>query len=158
MRCRLVFVVATSLVCLGTICGQSPPPAAVATPPKAVYTPAPVYRPEWAKQKLGGKGVVLVSIDTRTGNVTGARMLESTGNNLLDGAALEAYSKWRFQPGGNVSQLKMPIEFRSSPPRAAQRPGPVPGQTSGQPSMLWIVVVFVLGAATMALVRRNKTQ
>jgi hypothetical protein len=37
-------------------------------------------------------------------------MLTNTGSKLLDGAAPEAYSQWRFQPG-TVSQLKMPIEF-----------------------------------------------
>ena len=147
----LVLIALPGLV--STLCGQSPAPAAAVTPPKAIFTPAPVYRPEWAKQKLAGKGVVLLNIDKATGNVTGAKMLESTGNNLLDGAALEAYSKWRFQPGGNVTQLKMPIEFRSGPAPAAQRPG----QPSSQPSMLWIIVVFVLGAATMAMLRRRKT-
>ncbi len=82
-------------------------------PPKAIYTPRPVYRPEWAKQGLSGKGIVLVTIDQQTGKVTGARMLESTGNKQLDGAALEAYSQWRFQPGSG-SQVKIPIEFASS--------------------------------------------
>jgi len=30
-------------------------------PPKAIYTPSAVYRPEWAKQGLAGKGVVFIS-------------------------------------------------------------------------------------------------
>ena len=54
--------------------------------------PKPVYRAEWAKQGLTGKGVVLVAIDKQTGMVTGARMLTSTGNQQLDGAALQAYN------------------------------------------------------------------
>ena len=82
--------------------------------PEATFTPRPVYRPEWAKQGLSGKGVVLVTIDPKTGTVAGVRMLQSTGNNLLDGAALDAYSKWRFKPG-SVSQVKMPIEFTNRP-------------------------------------------
>ena len=92
--------------------GQSPSPSV--SLPVATYTPQPVYRPEWAKQGLSGKGVVLVTIDPKTGVVAGVRMLQSTGNKLLDGAALEAYSKWRFKPG-SVSQVKMPIEFANRP-------------------------------------------
>jgi TonB family protein len=82
--------------------------------PKPVFTPQPVYRPEWAKQGLAGKGVVLVTIDQQSGKVTGARMLQGTGNKQLDGAALEAYSQWRFQPGTG-SQVKIPIEFATRP-------------------------------------------
>src|SRR5262249_3715349 len=61
-------------------------PAARPQPPKAIYTPQPAYRPEWAKQGLAGKGVALVTIDQQTGKVTGVRMLQSTGNKELDGA------------------------------------------------------------------------
>lgn len=92
--------------------GQSASPSV--SLPVATYTPQPVYRPEWAKQGLIGKGVVLVTIDPKTGTVAGVRMLQSTGNSLLDGAALDAYSKWRFKPG-SVSQVKMPIEFTNRP-------------------------------------------
>ena len=55
----------------------------------------------------------LVTIDKETGKVTEARMFESTGNQLLDGAALQAYSQWRFKPG-SVTQLKIPIEFEKT--------------------------------------------
>jgi TonB family protein len=62
------------------------------------------------KRGLKGKGVVLVTIDKDTGQVTGAQMLQSTGSKELDGSALEAYSRWRFAPG-TVSQVKIPVEF-----------------------------------------------
>src|SRR4029077_4316906 len=75
---------------------QSASPIRQPPPPRAIYTPKPVYRAEWAKQGLTGKGVVLVNIDKQTGMVTGARMLTTTGNQQLDGAALQAYSQWRF--------------------------------------------------------------
>ena len=104
-------------------------------PPKAIYTPKPVYRPEWAKQGLAGKGVVLVTIDQQTGKVTGARMLQSTGNKQLDGAALEAYSQWRFQPGTG-SQVKIPIEFASRP-----KP-PAPKRTASQPAILYPLLIL----------------
>ena len=65
-------------------------------PPKAIYTPRPVYRPEWAKQGLIEKGAVLVTIGQQTGKVTGARMLQTTGNKQLDGAALEDHFRVAF--------------------------------------------------------------
>jgi TonB family protein len=49
-----------------------------------------VYQAEWSKRGLTGKDVVLVTVNKNTGKVTGAQMLQSTGNKLLDGSALEA--------------------------------------------------------------------
>src|SRR5262249_61861152 len=95
-------------------------PAVRPQPPKDTHTPQPVYRPEWAKQRLAGKGVVLVTIDQQTGKVTGVRMEQSTGNKQLDGAALEAYSQWRFQPGTG-SQVKIPFEFSPDPKAPANQ-------------------------------------
>jgi TonB family protein len=108
-----------------------------------------VYRAEWAKQGLTGKGVVLVTIDKQTGNVTGARMLSSTGNQQLDGAALQAYSQWRFDPRTvAVSQLKIPIEFANRPPpQSAKRPLPQP--------VILLILLAVAGAA-IAIVKRRK--
>jgi TonB family protein len=105
-----------------------------------------VYRPEWAKQGLAGKGVALVNIDPRTGKVTGARMLASTGNKQLDGAALEAYSKWRFQPG-SVAQVKIPIEFA-----ARTRPQP---PTRHLPQPVILVVLLVIAVAAMGMLRKR---
>jgi TonB family protein len=117
----------------------------------ATYTPQPVYRSEWAKQGLSGKGVVLVTIDPKTGAVAGVRMLQSTGNSLLDGAALDAYSKWRFKPG-SVSQVKMPIEFKKGPTAqmSAQTANPVPASYY----LLILVGVVVVVTTIMKRIRR----
>jgi TonB family protein len=117
-----------SFISVSSLHAQSATPTGQPPPPRAIYTPKPVYRPEWTKQRLTGKGVVLVTIDKQTGNVTGARMLTSTGNQQLDGAALQAYSQWRFDPRTvAVSQLKIPIEFANRPkPQAATRSLPQP--------------------------------
>src|SRR5258707_13828374 len=54
-RLALVFIVA--LVSLSSLHAQTGNQAAAQQPPlKAIYTPKPVYRPEWAKQGLTGKG------------------------------------------------------------------------------------------------------
>ena len=110
--------------------------------------PKPVYRPEWAQQALTGKGVVLVTIDQQTGSVTGARMLQSTGNKQLDGAALEAYSQWRFQPGTG-SQVKIPIEFatRPRPPRAKQ---------TKPPSAILYPLLILIGFGVAVMVMRGR--
>jgi len=145
--CRLLLTVLVTLVSLSSLHAQSAAPSA--QPPKAIYTPKPVYRPEWAKQGLTGKGVVLVTIDQQTGGVTGARMLQSTGNKQLDGAALEAYSQWRFQPGSG-SQVKIPIEFATRP-----KP-PAPKRTAPQPVILYALLILVgFGVAMMMRGRRR---
>jgi TonB family protein len=119
------------------------------TSTRAVYAPKPVYRPEWAKQGLTGKGVVLLNIDKRTGNVTGARMLTSTGNPQLDGAALQAYSQWRFDPRTvAVSQLKIPIEFANRPkPQTAKHTLPQP--------VILLIILAIAGVAVGFLRRRR---
>jgi TonB family protein len=142
----LFFLFGLVFVC--SLHAQIGTPPAGQQPPKAIYTPRPVYRPEWAKQGLAGKGVVLVTIDQQTGKVTGVRMLESTGNKQLDGAALEAYSQWRFQPGTG-SQVKIPIEFASRP-----KP-PAPKRTAPQPAILYPLVIL-LGFALAVIAMRTR--
>ena len=144
---RLAIVVGLASVL--SLHAQSASPVGQPPPPRAIYTPKPVYRTEWAKQGLTGKGVVLVNIDKQTGNVTGARMLTSTGNQQLDGAALQAYSQWRFDPRTvAVSQLKIPIEFANRPPpQAAKRTLPKP--------VIILIVLAIAGAAVGILRRRH---
>ena len=145
---RLALVSLLALVSVSSVHAQIGTPAVAQQPPKAIYTPKPVYRPEWAKQGLAGKGVVLVTIDQQTGKVTGARMLQSTGNKQLDGAALEAYSQWRFQPGTG-SQVKIPIEFASRPKPQA------PKRTASQPAILYPLLIL-LGFGVAVIVMRTR--
>jgi TonB family protein len=142
----LVFLLA--FVSASSLHAQIGNPAARPQPPKAIYTPQPVYRAEWAKQRLAGKGVVLVTIDQQTGKVSGARMEQSTGNKQLDGAALEAYSQWRFQPGTG-SQVKIPFEFamRSNPPTAKK---------SKPPSALLYPLLILLGFGLAVIAMRGR--
>jgi TonB family protein len=93
---------------------------------------------------------VLVTIDPKTGNVAGVRMLQSTGNSLLDGAALDAYSKWRFKPG-SVPQVKMPIEFKN----------PRRGQTTAQaakpsPTSYYLLILIGVGVVVGAIFKRMR--
>jgi TonB family protein len=145
---RLLISFVFVLLSLASVAAESTSPVGRQPLPKALYAPTPVYRPEWARQGLAGKGLVLVTIDPRTGKVTNTRMLTSTGNQQLDRAALEAYSRWRFQPGG-VPQIKIPIEFAA----ARARPQP-PRRTLPQP----LLIALLLGAAIalMAVLRKNR--
>jgi TonB family protein len=145
---QLVLVSVLALVCVSSLQAQIGTPAARQPPPKAIYTPRPVYRPEWAKQGLAGKGVALVTIDQPTGKVTGVRMLQSTGNKQLDGAALEAYSQWRFQPGTG-SQVKIPIEF-------ASRPKPSTAKKTKLPSTILYPLLILLGFGVAVIAMRTR--
>jgi TonB family protein len=143
----LVLLFALTSVC--SLHAQIGTPATRPQPPKAIYTPKPVYRPEWAKQGLAGKGVVLVTIDQQTGTVTGARMVQSTGNKQLDGAALEAYSQWRFQPGTGT-QVKIPIEFATRPkPSTAKK-------TKSPPSAILYPLLILLGVGVAVIAMRGR--
>jgi TonB family protein len=146
---RLVIAFVVTIIVLCSLQAQSVSPAGSTAPIKAIYTPMPVYQAEWSKRGLTGKGVVLVTIDKATGKVTGAQMLQSTGNKLLDGSALEAYSRWRFEPG-TVSQVKMPVEFKN-------RPNPQkPKRTLPQSAIFSLLIFLGLGALVMAGLKRRK--
>ena len=145
---KFALLLAITLISISSLYAQTGTPAGGQQPPKAIYTPRPVYRPEWAKQGLVGKGVVLVTIDQGTGKVAGARMLQSTGNKQLDGAALEAYSQWRFQPGTG-SQVQIPIEF-------ANRPKPPAAKQAKPPSAILYPLLILLGFGVAVLVMRGR--
>ena len=148
---RKVLLLSVALVSVSSLHAQSASPVRQPPPPRAIYAPKPVYRPEWAKQGLTGKGVVLVTIDRQTGNVAGARMLTSTGNPQLDGAALQAYSQWRFDPRTVVvSQLKLPIEF-------AKRPAPATATAKHTlPTPVIFLIVLAIAVAAIGFLRRRK--
>ena len=77
----------------------------------AIYAPKPDYPLEARARHVTGSGVVLLDVDTASGRVTNARMLQSTGHKILDDAALDAFRRWRFQPGKPAPQVKIPIRY-----------------------------------------------
>jgi TonB family protein len=147
---RLLLTLIISLGFLSSLQAQSASPARQQPVLKAIYTPKPVYQEEWARRGISGKGIVLVTVDKETGKVTGAQMLQSTGSKLLDGSALEAYSRWRFQPG-TVSQVKIPIEFKNRPNTQT----PNRNRTLPQPAIFLLILLAVAGAAMGILKRRS---
>src|SRR5438067_876393 len=76
----------------------------------AIYAPPPRYPTDARGRRPTGRGVVVMTVDQETGWVTSARMEKSTGSKLLDDAAVEGFSKWRFKPG-TVRHVHSPISF-----------------------------------------------
>ena len=74
-----------------------------------VFAPAPNYPMAARVRRIHGSGLVLMNIDKTTGRVTSATMEETTGDPVLDKAAMDAFRKWRFKPG--ISKVHMPITF-----------------------------------------------
>jgi len=120
-----VFLVAFTVffVCIGLIMSETP--LTEATPSSSdqkrnsggkalvLYAPQPKYPKDSAGRHPTGSGIVVMEIDQKTGWVKAAKMEKSTGSKLLDDAALEAYSHWRFRPGTN-RHVHCPITFTMS--------------------------------------------
>jgi protein TonB len=76
----------------------------------AIYAPRPRYPLEARMRRATGSGVALQEVNSRTGNVTSTRMLQSTGYGVLDNAALKAFRQWLFRPG-TVAKVRIPIRY-----------------------------------------------
>lgn len=72
--------------------------------------PRPDYPYEARRGRITGSGVVVIQVDTSTGKVVSCQMNPSTGNTVLDAAALYAFRQWRFKPG-TVAMARIPIHF-----------------------------------------------
>ena len=79
----------------------------------ATYAPRPQYPYEARSRQITGRGVCVVEINAGSGSVTGASMASSSGNPILDNAALSAFRQWRFKPG-SVSKVRIPITFTTT--------------------------------------------
>ena len=77
----------------------------------AVFAPRPAYPYEARARKITGSGVCVVTVDTSSGAVTDAEMVQSIGNNLLDQSAVSTFRRWKFRPGSTAPKVKIPITF-----------------------------------------------
>jgi len=76
----------------------------------ALYAPKPQYPYEARSRHITGSGVIVVDVDSGSGNVTSASVSQTIGSPILDNAALGAFRQWRFRPG-TVSKVRIPITF-----------------------------------------------
>jgi TonB family protein len=114
---RALLIVAFMFVCTMTV-AQTPRPFGGVSygQPKAIaiYAPPPEYPIEARERHLTGDGIIVVDVDQKTGYVTAAHVLKSTGHKILDNAALRAFRLWRFKRGSAKPQVQMPIHYRMS--------------------------------------------
>ena len=65
-----------------------------------------------------GLGVFRITIDVKTGLVSGVTMLESTGDPTLNRSVLAALPRWRWKPG-TWKEVVLPVDFRLQMPAGA---------------------------------------
>ena len=76
----------------------------------AINAPRPEYPYEARRQRVTGTGIVAMTIDPVSGNVSSVSISKSTGSQFLDNAVLTAFRRWRFKPG-TVSSVTCPVTF-----------------------------------------------
>ena len=60
--------------------------------------------------RMAGSCIVLLDLDEPTGKVVRARILKSTGSQILDDAAIKSFQKTQFKPH-TQSPLQVPMRF-----------------------------------------------
>jgi TonB family protein len=75
--------------------------------------PKPVYPEQARRDRHVGKGLFGLIVDQSTGKVRIVHVLISTGHQILDDAARQALSGWRFTPG-SVDKTTVPMIFTLS--------------------------------------------
>ena len=76
---------------------------------RPTYAPAPVVPPEASAKHLAGTGVFTLYIWS-DGTVRQVQVTRSTGHAILDKAAVETLSKWRYGPG-SPDHIAVPVKF-----------------------------------------------
>ena len=77
----------------------------------------PEYPYEARRSRITGHGILIGEVDSKTGNVTSVKMEKSTGNTILDQAAMNAFRQWRFKPG-TIRKFRTPITYEMTGGRA----------------------------------------
>jgi len=92
-----------------------------------VFGPKPEYPYSERARHNEGIAVVRMDIDLKTGIVTNASVIRSSGFPKLDDAAFNALRRWRFKPG-KWKEAEVPVVFTMHGPA----PTPLPGSTHGR--------------------------
>jgi len=121
MKRSLLTAIVSSMMmigaCSGVSFGAQPPVLTVAQ--AAMFTPKPKYPEAARRQRLMGKGIFLLNVNAKTGQVTSIKVEKKTGYELLDAAALKALIKWRFKPN-TFTRVHVPVLFGMNSYRTAE--------------------------------------
>src|SRR5438132_726863 len=82
--------------------------------PRVLYNPAPRYPYQARLLRSGpttGSGKFRVTFDAN-GQVKNVQTIESTGQGLLDSAAIDALRLWRAEPGAHEWTVMVPVTFQ----------------------------------------------
>ena len=90
--------------------GHAGPVSLGSIKPALISAPRPEYPYEARRSHLTGAGVALVTVDPTSGFTLDARMEQSTGDPILDRAAVSAFKRWRFKAGA-PSKVRIPVIF-----------------------------------------------
>lgn len=97
--------------------GEDPVGPAMDSPPIPVNRVQARYPRSLLKRKIGGKVIITCVVDT-TGQMVSSTVKSSSGQPLLDQAALSAVRQWKFKPAtrhGKPSQATCNIPFTFQP-------------------------------------------
>lgn len=61
--------------------------------------------------RMSGTGVYEMEINTETGRVKSVAVLKTSGSWMLDAAATNTFSHWRFRPH-TLSKARMPVTWK----------------------------------------------
>jgi TonB family protein len=85
------------------------PPLLTDAKPASIYAPSPEYPLAARQRRWTGAGLFACNLRP-DGTVASAVVLQSTGHEMLDQAAISALLRWRFKQGGpNV--VRVPLKF-----------------------------------------------
>ena len=76
-----------------------------------VKTVAPEYPQSYRFYRRGGTVLIRLILDLRTGSVTNAVVLKSTGFGKLDECATSALKRWTWKPG-KWKEIYLPVAFQ----------------------------------------------
>jgi TonB family protein len=75
-----------------------------------LYAPHFEYPSAARKEHLEGSGLFEIHINP-DGSVAAVRILETTGYDILDAAAIAGFRQWRFRPH-TIPIVRMPVQYR----------------------------------------------